>query len=324
MQADARESLLLMTPVPADLRAALEEAGHGLVDLATLPAGPVAGFRIGVTTAMAGCDAAMFARIRDMKLLASTGTGLDRIDLDAARAQGCAVLNTPDVLTEDTADFAIGLMYGIARRVVQADAFVRSGAWARGRAESSTRLFGKTCGIFGLGRIGAAVARRAQGIGMTVLWSGPRPKPSPWDYVPGIGALAERSDVMVMCCPGGRETAGIVDAALLRQLGPAGFLVNIARGSVVDEAALVAALREGTIRGAATDVFQSEPVPDPAMLAAPNLVVAPHYASLTRETRVDIIRMILDGIAAFRAGCPHHDATRAQALDAVGRPGLGS
>jgi lactate dehydrogenase-like 2-hydroxyacid dehydrogenase len=305
------DRLLVMTPVPADLRAALEAAGHELVDLAAQPAGSLADFRIGVTTAMVGCDAAMFARLPGMKLLASTGTGLDRIDLDAARAHGCAVLNTPDVLTEDTADFAIALLYGIARRVVYADAFVRSGAWTRGRAESSTRLLGKTCGIFGLGRIGAAVARRAQGIGMKVLWSGPRPKPdAPWGYVPGIGELAEKSDVLVMCCPGGPETAGIVDAALLAKLGPAGFLVNIARGSVVDEAALVAALHAGTIRGAATDVFRSEPVPDPAMLAAPNLVVAPHYASLTRETRVDIIRMIVDGIAAFRAGRPHHDATR--------------
>ena len=311
MQATQGESLLVMTAVPADLRQALEGAGHRLMDLATLPPGPVAGFRIGVTSAMAGCDAALFGRVPGLALLASTGVGLDRIDLDAARAQGCAVLNTPDVLTEDTADFAIALLYGIARRVVYADAFVRSGAWAKGRAESGTRLFGKTCGIFGLGRIGAAVARRAQGIGMKVIWSGPRPKPdAPWPYVPGIAELAEQSDVLVMCCPGGAETAGIVNAEILRKLGPAGFLINIARGSVVDEAALVAALQDGTLRGAGTDVFQSEPVPDPAMLAAPNLVVAPQYASLTRETRVDIVRMIVDGIAAFQSGRPHHDATR--------------
>lgn len=311
MQATQAESLLVMTAVPADLRQALEATGNRLVDLSSLPPGPVAGFRIGVTSAMAGCDAAMFARVPGMRMLASTGTGLDRIDLDAARAQGCAVLNTPDVLTEDTADYAIALLYGIARRVVYADAFVRSGAWAKGRAESGTRLFGKTCGIFGLGRIGAAVARRAQGIGMKVLWSGPRPKPeAPWGHVPSLAELAEQSDVLVMCCPGGAETAGIVNAEILRKLGPAGFLINIARGSVVDEPALVAALQDGTIRGAGTDVFASEPVPDPAMLAAPNLVVAPHYASLTRETRVDIVRMIADGIAAFQAGRPHHDATR--------------
>ncbi|MBU8536806.1 NAD(P)-dependent oxidoreductase [Falsiroseomonas tokyonensis] len=311
MQATQGESLLVMTAVPADLRQALEADGHRLVDLSSQPPGPVTGFRIGVTSAMAGCDAAMFSRIQGMKLLASTGTGLDRIDLDAARAAGCAVLNTPDVLTEDTADYAIALLYGIARRVVYADAFVRSGAWTKGRPESGTRLFGKTCGIFGLGRIGAAVARRAQGIGMKVLWSGPRPKPeAPWGYVPSLAELAEKSDVLVMCCPGGAETAGIVNAGILQKLGAAGFLINIARGSVVDEAALVAALRDGTIRGAGTDVFQSEPVPDPAMLAAPNMVVAPHYASLTRETRVDIVRMIVEGIGAFQAGRPHHDATR--------------
>ena len=311
MQGTEGETLLVLTPQPADLRAALEAAGHRLVMLADQPPGPVPGFRIGVTNAMSGGDAALFARLPDMRLLASTGTGLDRFDLDAARRAGCAVLNTPDVLTEDTADFAIALLYGIARRVVYADAFVRSGAWAKGRAESSTRLFGKTCGVFGLGRIGAAVARRAQGIGMKVIWSGPRPKPeAPWAYVPTLSELAAQADVLVMCCPGGAETAGIVDAALLEKLGPNGFLINIARGSVVNEAALVAALRAGTIRGAGTDVFAAEPVPDPAMLEAPNLVVAPHYASLTRETRVDIIGMIVDGIAAFREGRPHHDATR--------------
>jgi lactate dehydrogenase-like 2-hydroxyacid dehydrogenase len=305
------ESLLALVPVAADLRAALEAGGHRIADLATLPSGPLPGFRIVLGTAMLGCDAATFARFPDMRLLASTGTGLDRIDLDAARARGIAVLNTPDVLTEDTADFAIALLYGIARRVVEADAFVRSGAWARQRLTPSTRLFGKTCGIFGLGRIGAAVARRAQGIGMSVLWSGPRPKPAaPWPQVPDLATLAERSDVLILCCPGGAETEGVVDAALLARLGPAGFLINIARGSVVDEAALVAALRAGTIRGAATDVFRAEPVPDPAMLAAPNLVVAPHYASLTHETRLDIVAMLVDGITAFRAGRPHHDATR--------------
>ena len=305
------ETLLSLVPMAADLRAALEAQGHALVDLAAQPAGKLPGWRIALGTAMTGADAAIFDRLPDLRLLASTGTGLDRIDLDAARARGIAVMNTPDVLTEDTADFAIALLYGIARRVVWADAFVRSGAWAKGRPDSSTRLLGKTCGILGLGRIGQAVARRAQGIGMQVIWSGPRPKPDqPWRQVPDLATLADQSDVLILCAPAGPATQGVVDAEILRRLGPAGFLVNIARGSLVDEAALVAALRAGTIRGAATDVFRAEPVPDPAMLEAPNLVVAPHYASLTHETRQDIVRMLVEGIGAFRAGRPHHDATR--------------
>ncbi|MGG5811039.1 2-hydroxyacid dehydrogenase [Falsiroseomonas sp. CW058] len=306
------EALLTLTQLPADLRAALEGEGFTLRSIAEEPPGPLPGWRIAVGSAMAGCDAATFARLPDLRLLASMGTGLERIDLDAARARGIAVANTPDVLTEDTADFAIALLYGIARQVVWADRFVRDGRWAKERPAPSTRLFGKACGVFGLGRIGAAVARRAQGIGMRVAWSGPRPKPeAPWPHVPTLAELAERSDVLVLCCPGGEATRGVVDAGILRRLGLAGFLVNIARGEVVDEEALVAALRDGTIRGAATDVFRSEPVPDPRLLDLPNLVVAPHYASITHETRADIIGMILGAIRGFRAGTPFHDATRA-------------
>ncbi len=305
------EPLLLLTALPADLRAALEAAGHALQPAAELPPGPLPGWRVAVTSAMAGCDAATLARLPDLGLLASMGAGLERIDLGAARARGIAVANTPDVLTEDTADFGIALLYGIARGVVSADRFVRDGRWAKERPAPSTRLFGKACGVFGLGRIGAAVARRAEGIGMRVAWSGPRPKPeAPWPYLPTLRELAEASDALILCCPGGEATRGVVNAEILRALGPAGFLVNIARGEVVDEEALIEALRAGTIRGAATDVFRAEPVPDPRLLELPNLVVAPHYASITHETRADIIGMILGAIRAFGEGRPFHDATK--------------
>ena len=311
MPQPAGETILAIVPAAADLKAAIEAQGHRVIDLSTQPEGPVPGFRVLLGTAMAGASAETFARFPDARLLASMGTGLDRIDLDAARARRIAVLNTPDVLTEDTADFAIALLYGIARRVVEADAFVRSGAWAKGRLSPSTRLIGKTCGIFGLGKIGQAVARRAQGIGMQVIWSGPRPKPGiAWPYVADLATMVEQCDVLVLTCPGGAETDRIIDAAMLQRLGPKGFLVNISRGTVVDEPALVAALKAGTIRGAGTDVFRSEPVPDPAMLEAPNLVVAPHYATVTHETRADMIAMLADGISAFAAGRPHPDATR--------------
>jgi lactate dehydrogenase-like 2-hydroxyacid dehydrogenase len=306
----AETALLTLTPMPADLRGALEAQGYSLHAIADQPAGPLPGWRIALGSAMAGCDAATFDRLPDLGLLASMGTGLERIDLIHARKRGIAVANTPDVLTEDTADFGIALLYGIARQVVWADRFVRDGRWAKERPAPSTRLFGKRCGVFGLGRIGAAVARRAQGIGMQVAWSGPQPKDAPWPYVPTLAALAEQSDVLILCCPGGAATRGIVNADILKRLGPAGFLINIARGEVVDEEALMAALKDGTIRGAGTDVFHSEPVPDPRMLDVPNLVVAPHYASITFETRQDIIGMILGAITGFRNGTPFHDATK--------------
>ncbi len=307
----AGETVLAIAPAAPDLKSAIEAEGHRVVDAASLPAGPLPGYRVLLGTAMAGASAETFDRFPDAKLLASMGTGLDRIDLDAARARGVAVLNTPDVLTEDTADFAIALLYGIARRVVEADGFVRAGTWAKTRMTPSTRLFGKTCGVFGLGKIGQAVARRAEGIGMNVLWSGPRAKPDiRWPFIADLATLAERSDVLILCCPGGPETNRIIDAQTLRRLGPAGFLINISRGTVVDEPALVAALKAGTIRGAASDVFASEPVPDPAVIAAPNMVVAPHYATVTHETRADMIAMLANGITAFRDGRPHHDATK--------------
>ena len=306
------EEVLLLAPVPPELRAALEVAGFALHALADQPAGELPGWRIAVGTAMAGCDAATFARLPDLRLLASMGTGLERIDLAAAHARGIAVANTPDVVTEDTADFGIALLYAVARGVVAGDRFIREGRWTKERAAPSTRLHGKTLGVFGLGRIGGAVARRAAGIGMSVLWSGPRPKPdAPWEYVPALTALAERSGALILCCPGGPATRGAVDAAVLHALGPAGFLVNIARGEVVDEDALITALRDGTIRGAATDVFHSEPTPDPRLLDLPNLVVTPHVAAVTRETRADIIAMIVGAVTAYRDGRPFHDATRA-------------
>lgn len=303
--------LLVLAALPPEMRAALDGAGWSLHALADQPAGSLPGWKVAIGTAMAGCDAATFARLPDLELLASLGTGLERIDLDAARARGIAVANTPDVVTEDTADFAIALLYAVARQVVAADRFVRAGRWPAERFAPSTRLHGKVCGVFGLGRIGAAVARRAQGIGMRVLWSGPRPKPAaPWEYVRTLGELAARSDALVLCCPGGPATRGVVDAAVLRALGPAGFLVNVARGEVVQEDALIAALRDGAIQGAASDVFVAEPSPDPLLFDLPNLVMTPHVAAVTRETRADIVAMVLGAVDAWRAGRPFHDATR--------------
>jgi hydroxypyruvate reductase len=305
------EQVVAIVPAAADLKAAITAKGYTIIDLPSLPEGPLPGYRVLLGTAMAGASAATFDRFPDAKLLASMGTGLENIDLDTARARGIAVLNTADVLTEDTADYAIALLYGIARRVVEADGFVRGGTWSKQRLTPSTRLFGKTCGIFGLGKIGQAVARRAQGIGMTVLWSGPRAKPGiAWEYVPDLATMVQRCDVLILTCPGNASTDRIIDAAMLERLGPAGFLVNIARGTVVDEPALVAALRAGTIRGAASDVFRAEPLVDPDVMGAPNLVLSPHYATVTHETRADMIAMLADGIEAFRHGRPHHDATK--------------
>ena len=302
-----REALLLLCAIPADLRAALAERYELVEDDAALTARP--GFRIAVTTAMHGATPALLDRFPDLKLLSSQGTGLERIDLAAAARRGIAVAYTPDVMTEDVADAAIGLMYGAARLVAEADRFVRAGRWGRERMRLGLSLHRKTAGIVGMGRIGQAIARRCEGLGMAVAWTGPREKPAlPWPRLASLTALAERADVLILALAATPESDRMVDAAVLRALGPAGVLVNIARGALVDEEALIAALESGGIAGAGLDVFAREPALDPRFLTLGNVVLAPHSASLTRETRRALIARMLADIEAFRAGREFLDA----------------
>lgn len=304
----APESLLLLSAIPADLRAALAERFTLVEDK---PAeGPRPGFRIAVTIAIAGAGELQFARLPDLRLLVSQGAGLDRIDLPAAARRGIAVAYTPDVMTEDVADAAIGLMYAAARRVADADRFVRAGRWAKERMGLGISLHRKAVGVVGLGRIGQAIARRCAGLGMDVAWTGPRAKPDqPWTYVPDLIALATRSDVLILAAPGGAGSDGMVGAEVLAALGPRGVLVNIGRGSLVEEEALIAALAAGGIAAAGLDVFAREPGLDPRFLGLENVVLAPHAASLTFETRAALIARILSDIEAFRAGRPFLDAS---------------
>ena len=301
------ETVLLLSAIPADLRTALA-ARFTLVE--DKPAEAVhPGIRIAVTMALAGATEAQFTRLPDLRLLSSQGAGLERIDLAAAARRGIAVAYTPDVMTEDVADAAIGLMYAAARRVAEADRFVRAGRWANERMGLGISLHRKAAGIVGLGRIGQAIARRCAGLGMDVAWSGPRAKPDqPWPFIADIRALAARSDVLILATPGGAGTDRLVDAGVLAALGPRGVLVNIARGSVVDEEALIAALQDGTIAAAGLDVFAREPGLDGRFLALDNVTLAPHSASLTIETRAALVARILADIDAFRAGQPFLDA----------------
>lgn len=293
------DPLLLLAPLPKDLRDALA-ARHTLLERGDAGA---ADARIAVTTGMVGADAATMAAWPALRLIASQGVGLDKIDLGAAAQRGIAVCHTPDELTEDVADFAIGLMYAAARRIVEADRFVRAGRWSRERMGLGIGLSGKTVGVVGMGKIGQAIARRAAGLGMAVAWTGPNPKPHlPWTFMPALRDLAAAADVLVLVAPGGAATRHMVDAGVLAALGARGILVNVARGSVVDEAALLDALERRAIAGAGLDVFASEPELDPRFLALENVVLAPHYASLTGETRTAIIGRMLSDIAAFQAG----------------------
>jgi lactate dehydrogenase-like 2-hydroxyacid dehydrogenase len=306
MPPTGKPEVVVVGKIPADLRQALA-ARFELVEGWSLREQSEAkpGYRIAVTTGMDGFDSVLMDRLPDLRLIASQGVGLERIDLTGAAARNIAVTRTPNILTEDVADFAIGLLYAVARRITEADRFVRAGRWGPERIAPSTSLHGKTAGVVGMGRIGTAIARRAAGIGMAVAYNGPRRKPDlPYAYVADIGALAEQADFLILACPGGPATAGLVTAGVLRQLGPDGFLVNIARGEVADESALLDALETGGIAGAGLDVFATEPGLNPRFLKLDNVVLTPHSASITREVRVKLIACMIEDIEAFLAGTP--------------------
>ena len=256
-----------------------------------------------VTTGGAGASRALIEQLPKLRLIACFGVGVDAIDLAAARERGVAVTNTPDVLTDDVADLAIGLMLAALRGIATADRYVRAGLWLRANMPLQTRMSGKRLGIVGMGRIGQAIAKRASAFDMSIAWNGPRPKDLPWRYEPDLIALARSVDVLVAACPGGAATRGLISRAVLEALGP-GVFVNIARGSVVDEAALVDLLATRRLGGAALDVFADEPRVPEALFALDHVVLQPHQASATRETRAAMGQLVLDNIAAHVAGRP--------------------
>jgi len=258
-----------------------------------------------VTSGGAGADAALIAALPRAEIIASFGVGYDAIDLPAAKARNIAVTNTPDVLTDDVADLAIGLIIDSARRVSRGDRFVRAGAWAKGALELGMALRGRRLGIVGLGRIGRATARRAEACGMQIAYYGPRRKADvSYPYFADVAELARNCDVLVLTLPGGPDTRHLIDRNVLAALGPKGTLVNVARGSIVEEAALVAALQDGTLGAAALDVFADEPRVPAALLAMGNVVLQPHQGSATHQTRAAMGQLVIDNLAAHFAGKP--------------------
>lgn len=258
-----------------------------------------------VTKGEIGADAALMDALPNTKIIACYGVGVDAIDLDAARARGIPVTNTPDVLTEEVADFAILLMLGAARRVRDGDAWVRSGDWAKkGPMPLNTRVSGKRLGIVGLGRIGSAIAKRAEGFGMPISYSARAKKDVPYAWYPTPAAMAPHVDVFCIAAAGGAGTRGLVDRAAIEALNPGVIFVNVSRGSVVDETALLDALRAGRIGAAGLDVFWNEPNIDPEFLTFPNVLLQPHAASGSIETRKDMGRLMRENVAAAMAGRP--------------------
>jgi lactate dehydrogenase-like 2-hydroxyacid dehydrogenase len=257
------------------------------------------------TEANRGAPRELIGMLPRLEIIACFGVGVDRIDLAAARERGIPVTNTPGVLGDECADLAIGLMLASARQIVFADHFVRSGEWAKGPIRLGRSVKGKTVGVVGLGGIGRAIADRAAAFKTTVLYNGPRRKPdAPYEYVADLVELARRSDYLMVACTGGPQTRHLVDARVIDALGPEGTLINIARGTVVDEAALIEALREKRLGWAALDVYEGGTVVPKALLELPNVIVQPHHGSATVETRSAIGALMIDNLSAHFAGKP--------------------
>jgi lactate dehydrogenase-like 2-hydroxyacid dehydrogenase len=256
--------------------------------------------RVLVTSARFGCSADLIAALPRLEAIVSFGVGYDSIDLGAARARGIQVSNTPDVLNDCVADLAFGLLIDAARGIAHADRFVRGQQWLRGAFPLTMRVSGKRLGILGLGRIGEKVAQRAAGFGMEIAYHNRHARTDvPWRHEPDLAALAAWSDFLVVSCVGGPSTAGLVSREVIDALGPKGILVNVSRGSVIDEPAMVQALVDGRLGGAGLDVYHEEPDVPPALLALDNVVLAPHMASATHETRAAMGALLLDNLQAF-------------------------
>jgi glyoxylate reductase len=245
-------------------------------------------------------DAELIQAAPRLRAISNYAVGVDNVDVEAAAARGIPVGNTPDVLTESTADLALALMLGIARRLAEGEAFVKAGEWATWEPDLmlGRDLHGATVGIVGHGRIGQAVGRRVEGFGCEVITNTRSGGVS-------LGELLERADFVTLHCPLTPDTRGLIDADALRRMKPTAYLVNTARGPVVDTGALAAALRAGELAGAALDVTDPEPLPgDHPLLDAPNLLVVPHIASATHATRGRMADIAVDNLLAGLAGEP--------------------
>jgi lactate dehydrogenase-like 2-hydroxyacid dehydrogenase len=257
------------------------------------------------TSGFSGLSAEIIDALPRLEIVSSFGVGVDAVDFDATRRRGIVVTNTPDVLNDCVADLALGLMIAAARRIPQGDAFTRAGKWLQGNMPLAMRVTGARLGILGLGRIGRAIAKRAAGFDMQIAYHSRRPVADvPYRYYDKLVDLARDSDFLVVIAPGGKDTFHIVDETVMRALGQKGVLVNVARGSLVDEQALLRVLQEGALGGAALDVFEDEPRVPEAFFTLDNVVLSPHVGSGTHHTRKAMGDLTVDNLVAYFSGKP--------------------
>jgi lactate dehydrogenase-like 2-hydroxyacid dehydrogenase len=279
--------------LPADNRAEFFAANAGLRAIA-------------VSAPVELVDDALFARLPKLQIISSFGVGYDHIDAVAAGKRGIVVTHTPDVLNEEVADAAIGLLLCTAREFPQADHYVRAGKWReRNYPLSKATLRNRTIGVVGMGRIGVAIARRLEAFGVTIAYHTRKPRPElGYRHYPQLIDMACDVDTLIVIVPGGAATRNLIDARILEALGPDGILINVARGSVVDEPALIEALKQRKIYAAGLDVFVDEPNVPEELLAMDNVVLLPHLGSASVFTRAKMDQLLVDNIRAWAAGKP--------------------
>ncbi len=305
---DTKREVLLTHPVHAATVAAMEDEFrlHRLWE-AHEPETLIAELapRLAAIAGGKGCSAAFLDRFPSLRIVANFGVGYDNIDAVHCGRRGIRVTNTPGVLDDEVADTAIGILLCLAKKLVAGDRYVRDGAWLGGPMPLSASLGGKTLGLVGLGRIGGRIAELAVAHRMRVVYHARTPKDVPYRHYPDLVAMARDVDALMVIVPGGEGTRNLVDRRVMEALGPAGLLVNVARGSVVDEAALIDLLRSGALGGAGLDVFADEPnVPRALIDLGDKVVLEPHVGSATEETRTAMGRLMMDNLHAFFAGAP--------------------
>jgi hydroxypyruvate reductase len=312
----ARDQARMSTPtvfaagfLPPEALALLQQHGYGVqdyhnaADKPALLAQVAQDVRCLVATSHAPIDAALIKALPALEQVSVYGMGYEKVDVAALRARGIRLTNTPDVMVEDVADLGIALVLTTVRRMITADRFVRAGRCAREGMPFAHSVRGRALGIAGLGRIGREIARRAEVFGMTVLYHNRCARSDvPYRYLDSLLQLARDCDVLLLCTPGGPETQRMVNAEVLQALGPQGTLINIGRGSLVDEAALVQALQDGTIAAAGLDVFDDLTRPPAALFDLENVVLSPHRGSATFESRGAMAQLFFDNVAAWFAG----------------------
>lgn len=242
---------------------------------------------------------ALVKQMPTVRMVATCGVGYDNLPLTYLKQQGIKASNTPGVLNDAVCELAIGMMLALLRQLAEAQEYVKSTAWSKAPFKLTTTLAGKRVGIVGMGRIGQDLAARLEPFKVKIAYSGPNVKPVPYTYHSNVKDLAAESDVLFLACPATPETDKMINAQVLEALGPSGYLINIARGNVVDEAALLYALQHKKIAGAALDVFENEPNPDPAFLSLSNVLLTPHIGSATSETRIAMTNLAVDNLEAF-------------------------